>query len=239
MLNNIDKFDSLNNYLEYLKQSGINYIPKSSFSNDTKTVKESDDIKSVQENDFEPKEKNLSDIRRNIGDCKRCKLAITRKQIVFGAGSENAELMLIGEAPGRDEDIQGEPFVGKAGQLLTKIISAIEMKREDVYISNIIKCRPPGNRNPLPDEIECCEFFLLKQIETIRPKIICALGKFAAQTLLKSDAPISTMRGRFHDFQGIALMPTYHPAYLLRNPQSKRMVWEDFKKIRDLLNGKI
>ncbi len=145
--------------------------------------------------------------------------------------------MFVGEAPGADEDEQGLPFVGRAGQLLTKIIEAIEMRREDVYICNILKCRPPGNRNPEPDEIGSCEPFLLRQIATIRPKVICALGTFGAQTLLRTREPISRLRGQFIEYQGAKLMATFHPAYLLRNPGEKRKVWEDVQKIRDYLRS--
>ena len=173
----------------------------------------------------------LDDIRADIGDCRRCKLAAGRKHIVFGAGNPDAELVFVGEGPGYAEDQQGLPFVGKAGQLLTKIIQAIHFTRETVYIGNIIKCRPPNNRNPEPDEIETCFPFLVRQLRVIKPKIICALGTFAAQTLLNTRQPISALRGRFHDYHGIKLMPTYHPAFLLRNPDKKRDVWEDMKKI--------
>ncbi len=137
----------------------------------------------------------------------------------------------MGEAPGADEDEQGLPFVGRAGQLLTKIIEAMGLKRKDVYICNILKCRPPGNRNPLPNEIGLCEPFLKKQLQIISPQVICALGTFAAQTLLKTDIPITALRGRFHSYEGIKLMPTYHPAYLLRNPSAKKLVWEDVQMI--------
>jgi DNA polymerase len=143
--------------------------------------------------------------------------------------------MFVGEAPGEDEDIQGMPFVGRAGQLLTKMIQAMGLAREDVYIANIIKCRPPQNRNPMPDEIASCEPFLVAQLDTIRPKIVCALGTFAAQTLLRTQDKISRLRGRFHQYNGIPVMPTYHPAYLLRNPGDKRLVWEDMQKIMDEL----
>ena len=180
----------------------------------------------------------LLSIREDIGDCTRCRLAKQgRKQIVFGVGNPRAELMFIGEAPGADEDIQGEPFVGRAGQLLTKIIEAINLNREDVYIANVIKCRPPQNRNPEPDEVEQCEPFLFKQIETIKPKVIVALGKFAAQSLLKTTEPITRIRGREYKYRDAILMPTYHPAYLLRNPSSKREVWEDMKRVRAILSG--
>jgi DNA polymerase len=178
----------------------------------------------------------LKAIREDIGDCARCKLhTLGRKQIVFGVGNPNADLMFVGEAPGADEDIQGEPFVGRAGQLLTKIIEAIGMKREDVYIANVIKCRPPGNRNPEPDEVEQCEQFMFRQVDTIKPKVIVALGKFAAQALLRTSDPITRLRGREYKYRGAVLMPTYHPAYLLRTPSAKREVWEDMKRVREIL----
>jgi uracil-DNA glycosylase family 4 len=175
---------------------------------------------------------NLDSIRQELGDCQRCRLHASRTRIVFGTGNPYAELVFIGEAPGREEDLQGEPFVGQAGQLLTRIIEAIGLSRQEVYITNVIKCRPPENRNPAPEEIAACEPFLIKQLAAIRPRLICALGTFAAQTLLKTEAKISALRGRFHVYQGIPLMPTYHPAFLLRNPQKKRDVWEDMKKLK-------
>ena len=180
----------------------------------------------------------LDALRLDIGpDCSRCKLhTLGRKQVVFGVGNPNADLMFVGEAPGADEDIQGEPFVGRAGQLLTKIIEAIDLRREDVYIANVIKCRPPGNRNPEPDEVEQCEPFLFRQIDIIKPKVIVALGKFGAQCLLKSDTPITRLRGREFKYRDAVLIPTYHPAYLLRNPSAKRDVWEDMKRVRALLS---
>jgi uracil-DNA glycosylase family 4 len=175
-------------------------------------------------------------VRTELGDCTRCKLHEQgRKQIVFGVGNPDADLMFVGEAPGGDEDIQGIPFVGRAGQLLTKIIEAINVKREDVYIANVIKCRPPGNRNPEQDEVATCEPFLFQQIDIIKPKVIVALGKFAAQTLLRTLDPISRLRGRVYDYRGAKLIPTFHPAYLLRNPSSKREVWEDMKLVRRFL----
>ncbi|HZJ32191.1 MAG TPA: uracil-DNA glycosylase [Vicinamibacterales bacterium] len=179
----------------------------------------------------------LDALRIDIGpDCSRCKLhTLGRTQVVFGVGNPNADLMFVGEAPGADEDIKGEPFVGRAGQLLTKIIEAIDLRREDVYIANVIKCRPPGNRNPEPDEVEQCEPFLFRQVDIIRPKVIVALGKFAAQCLLKTDAPITRIRGREFTYRDSVLIPTYHPAYLLRNPSAKRDVWEDMKKVRAIL----
>jgi uracil-DNA glycosylase family 4 len=180
----------------------------------------------------------LAAVREDIGDCTRCKLAgLGRTQIVFGVGNPEADLMFVGEAPGADEDIQGEPFVGRAGQLLTKIIEAIGLKREDVYIANVLKCRPPNNRNPEPDEVQQCEPFLMRQIDIIKPKVIVALGKFGAQCLLKTNAPITRLRGQEFKFRDAILIPTYHPAYLLRTPSAKREVWEDMKRVRAILNS--
>jgi uracil-DNA glycosylase len=187
---------------------------------------------------FEPEpaaDESLDKIRQDLGDCRRCKLAPTRTNIVFGFGNPKAELMFVGEAPGADEDAQGLPFVGRAGQLLTKIIEAIDLRREEVFICNILKCRPPGNRNPEPDEITACDQFLFRQIASVKPKVICAVGTFGAQTLLRTKQPISSLRGNFFDYRGAKLMATFHPAYLLRNPNEKRKVWEDVRKIRDYL----
>jgi DNA polymerase len=177
----------------------------------------------------------LEEIRTDLGDCRRCRLCEKRKHIVFGAGDSHAKLMFVGEGPGYDEDQMGEPFVGAAGRLLTKIIEAIHYTREQVYICNIIKCRPPGNRNPMPDEIEVCFPFLKRQIASVKPDIICALGTFAAQTLLETKSPISKLRGSFYDYMGSKVLPTYHPAYLLRNPEKKRDVWEDMKKLMKIM----
>lgn len=174
---------------------------------------------------------DLESLRKDVLKCRRCGLSATRRNVVFGAGLEKAKLMFVGEAPGEDEDAQALPFVGRAGQLLTKIIEAMGLKRQDVYIANILKCRPPNNRSPLPTEILACEENIRAQIEIIKPKVICTLGKFASQTLLRSAIPISALRGKFQDFHGIKVMPTFHPAYLLRNPQDKKLVWEDMKKI--------
>ena len=173
----------------------------------------------------------LNEIRADIGDCTRCKLHSGRTHIVYGVGNPEATLMFVGEGPGADEDVQGEPFVGRAGQLLTQIIKAMGFAREEVYIANVVKCRPPGNRNPEPDEIAQCEPFLHAQIAAIRPRVIVALGKFAAQTLLATDTPISRLRGQFHSLRDVDVMPTFHPSYLLRNPAAKREVWEDMKMV--------
>lgn len=174
----------------------------------------------------------LEALREHIGDCRRCKLAPHRTNLVFGVGNPAARLVFVGEGPGHDEDLKGEPFVGRAGQLLTEIITkGMKLRREDVYIANVIKCRPPGNRNPEPDEVASCEPFLLRQLELIAPEVIVALGKFAAQTLLRSKTPITHLRGRWYDYHGIKVMPTFHPAYLLRNPAEKRIVWDDIRKV--------
>ncbi|MCP4111311.1 MAG: uracil-DNA glycosylase [Desulfobacteraceae bacterium] len=174
---------------------------------------------------------SLKRIRTDLGDCKRCKLCQGRTNIVFGAGNPHAKLVFVGEGPGYEEDQSGEPFVGAAGQLLTKIIQAINLTREQVYICNIIKCRPPGNRNPEPDEITACSAYLKRQLTVIKPDFICALGTVAAQTLLKTPTPISKLRGCFYDYMGTKLLPTFHPAYLLRNQDKKREVWEDMKML--------
>lgn len=184
-----------------------------------------------RKNTARKKRETLEDIRVDIGDCRRCPLCKERKTIVFGEGNPKAKIMFIGEGPGADEDAQGRPFVGRAGQLLDRMIAAMKLKRGDVYIANIVKCRPPGNRAPKPLEIDTCTQFLERQIRAVKPEFICALGTVAAQYLMKTDKPISVMRGKFHERDGAKLMPTYHPAYLLRNPQAKKMVWEDLQMI--------
>ncbi|MRR14928.1 MAG: uracil-DNA glycosylase [Deltaproteobacteria bacterium] len=181
--------------------------------------------------------KTIDDLCREAAGCYLCPLSKTRKNVVFGDGDTRAEIVFVGEAPGADEDAMGLPFVGRAGQLLTNIIKAMGLAREDVYICNILKCRPPGNRNPLPDEIRLCEPYLKQQLQMISPRIICALGSFAAKTLLATETPITVLRGRFHQYAGIKLMPTYHPAYLLRNPSAKKQVWEDVQLIMKELNS--
>ncbi|MBI2501089.1 MAG: uracil-DNA glycosylase [Deltaproteobacteria bacterium] len=182
-------------------------------------------------------EESLKKIREEIGNCTRCKLCQGRTHIVFGVGDPRARLMFVGEGPGRDEDLQGEPFVGRAGQLLTKMIEAMGYKRADVYIANIVKCRPPENRLPEPDEVTICSPFLIKQIHAICPQVIVTLGSLAAQTLLHTKEGITKIRGNFQSFEGIQLMPTFHPAYLLRNPPMKKPCWEDLKKVMALLNS--
>ncbi len=217
-----DVIDSVRAYIELDRASGI-----SEFFVDQKN---SDDVQ-LKAYSLKLTSNDLDSLKTEISNCKRCSLHKTRHNTVLGAGSPKAELMFIGEAPGEDEDLQGFPFVGRAGQLLTKIIEAMGFKRSDVYIANILKCRPPNNRPPLPNEIEECEDILKKQIDIIKPKIICTLGKFASQTLLRTETTISALRGNFKEYNGIKLMPTFHPAYLLRNPADKKLVWLDMKKI--------
>ena len=173
----------------------------------------------------------LDEVRRELGDCTRCKLCSGRKNLVFGVGNPKARLVFVGEGPGAEEDNQGIPFVGAAGQLLTKMIAAMGYSRDEVYICNVVKCRPPGNRNPEPDEIQACQPFLEAQLNAIRPSVIIALGKFAAQTLLRTDTPITRLRGNWREYVGIPLMPTFHPAYLLRNPAEKKSAWIDLQAV--------
>ena len=176
---------------------------------------------------------SLEALRAYIGECQRCKLArLGRSQVVFGVGNPDADLMFVGEGPGRDEDLQGEPFVGRAGQLLTEIITkGMKLRRSDVYIANVVKCRPPENRNPEPDEMATCSPFLVRQVELVRPKIIVALGTVAAQALLGVRIPITRLRSTWHEYHGVKVMPTFHPAYLLRNPNDKKLVWADIKMV--------
>ena len=173
----------------------------------------------------------LADLESIVNACTKCRLAKTRTQAVYGVGNPNADLMFIGEAPGRDEDIQGKPFVGRAGQLLTDIIKAMQLTRDDVYIANVIKCRPPENRNPEPDELDECRPYIQRQVELIQPKVIVTLGKFALQSLTGRASAVSAARGQWMEWNGIKVMPTYHPAYLLRTPSAKKDVWADMKKV--------
>jgi DNA polymerase len=214
--------DDFKGYLQYVK--GLGY-PGVALSEDALGSLENWDKGGIVE--------TLDMIRADLGACKRCKLHKGRKNIVFGAGNPRATLVFVGEGPGYEEDIQGQPFVGQAGQLLTRILHAIGLAREDVYICNIIKCRPPGNRNPEPDEIAACIPFLRRQLKAIGPRLICALGTFAAQTLLETKTPISRLRGRFYTYEGVHLLPTYHPAFLLRNPLKKADVWQDMQKLQE------
>ena len=180
----------------------------------------------------------LEPVKKEVFSCQRCHLYKTKKNYVFSDGDPEARLVFVGEAPGEDEDIRGVPFVGRAGQLLTKMIEAMGLRRRDVYICNVIKCRPPNNRAPLPEEIAACKNYLLRQIEAISPKVICALGKHAAEALLDTEVFITKIRGKEFEFNGVTLIPTYHPAYLLRNPSAKKEVWTDLKKIIKILSQK-
>jgi len=178
-----------------------------------------------------PGSETLDTVFNDLGDCQRCGLGASRTKLVYGVGNPNARLVLVGEAPGREEDLQGEPFVGEAGRLLDRILQAMGLHRDDVYLCNVLKCRPPNNRDPQPDEVATCEVFLARQIAAIRPQVIIGLGRFAVHSLLKTNAPISKLRGEWQSYQGIPLMPTYHPAYLLNNPEGKRDVWDDMKQV--------
>ena len=179
----------------------------------------------------------LGSMRRTVSRCRKCGLAATRTKTVFGEGAPDAEVVLVGEAPGAREDASGRPFVGRAGELLTRMLASIGLAREKVYITNVLKCRPPNNRDPRPAEVESCEPYLLRQIDLIRPRLIVTFGRHAAQTLLKTDRGIGKLRGKFYDYHGVALIATFHPAYLLRNPADKRKAWEDLKKVRHFLTG--
>lgn len=239
-------YASLTAYLQDLQESGVDGIPAelvTAAETNTarlRTAVPEQGMESAMtiELDLPEKHETLEEIRKDLGQCQRCKLGATRKNLVFGVGNPKARLVFVGEAPGADEDAQGEPFVGDAGKMLNRIIAAMELKREDVYICNVIKSRPPQNRPPEADEVAACMPFLLRQIASIRPEVIVALGSSAAQALLQTKVPISKMRGKFHDFHGIPLMPTYHPSYLLRtggNSDSFWSVWDDMKQVLQLL----
>jgi uracil-DNA glycosylase family 4 len=217
---------SARSQLEYLSELGVDGLRR-----DEKSAEPSLDVGSGICLD-----ETLDKIREELGDCQRCGLGASRKELVYGVGNPNARLVLVGEAPGREEDQKGEPFVGEAGRLLDRILQAMGMHREDVYICNVLKCRPPDNRDPQPEEVATCEAFLIRQIAAIKPQVIIGLGRFAVHSLLKSKVPISRIRGEWQSYHGTPLMPTYHPAYLLRNPEGKRDVWEDMKEVMRRLN---
>jgi DNA polymerase len=240
-------FASLTAYLQDLQESGVDGIPAepmavaSAADNvqpATVLVKQENEAIMNDQPDSSENHETLEQIRKNLGDCHRCKLGETRKNLVFGVGNPEARLVFVGEGPGADEDAQGEPFVGDAGKMLNRIIAAMELKREDVYICNVVKCRPPQNRPPESDEVSSCSPFLLRQLASVKPAAIVALGTSAAQALLQTKIPISKLRSKFHDFHGIPLMPTYHPSYLLRtggNSDSFWSVWDDMTQVLQLL----
>lgn len=222
-------------YLEELVETGVDGLPLAAGDEGRETPLS----EAVYEVSPETGRETLDEIRLSMGECGRCSLGEGRTNLVFGVGNPHARLVFVGEAPGRDEDLKGEPFVGEAGQLLTKIIQAMGFERSEVYICNVLKCRPPNNRDPLPSEVEACGAFMLRQVRAIGPQVIVALGRFAAQTLLSTKTPISKLRGQFHDYHGIPLMPTYHPAALLRDASLKRDVWEDMKQVMKVLGKEV
>jgi DNA polymerase len=225
----LDIVEQVRAQLDYRRALGVRFVEKSAAGSPQAAVLP---LEPAREMLSVSQSTGLTAVREELGDCIRCKLHKSRKNIVFGEGNPNAVLVFVGEGPGQEEDLQGRPFVGAAGQLLTDIIvKGMQLKREDVYICNIVKCRPPGNRNPEPDEVEACEPFLIKQLQAINPKIIIGLGNVAVKTLLKTKEGITSLRGNWKTYQGIPLMPTFHPAYLLRTPSDKKLVWEDIKKV--------
>lgn len=245
MRNKPEIINELKKALEFYGELGFEYLPlrnenlKVSFPDIPHCLKENHDDPGEQGtesvDDDQNKEESLQKLKEHIGDCQRCKLSANRKNIVFGEGSPDAEIMFIGEGPGRDEDIQARPFVGDAGKLLTNLILKLGLKREDVYIANIVKCRPPNNRNPEEDEIRTCRRFVENQIDIIKPRVIVCLGKVSANALLALNMPIGRLRGNFYSMNGIPIMPTFHPAYLLRNPKDKWLTWDDMQKVMEKL----
>ncbi len=229
-------FKEIINIMEFYQALGFEFLPfkldiENQFNKNAKEYK-------VTDKNLLYKKSALDDLVREINDCKRCKLSVSRTNIVFGEGDPEAEIMFVGEAPGKEEDLQGRPFVGDAGMLLTRLIKKMGYKRENVYIANVVKCRPPMNREPEPDEIEACKGFLERQIEIIKPKVIIALGKIAALTLIgDTKLKITAIRGNFFDYNGIPLMPTFHPAYLIRNPKDKWLTWADVQKVLEKLKN--
>jgi uracil-DNA glycosylase family 4 len=211
---------SLGDYLQYQAKVGLEWVPWERAAA------------------AEPRQETLAEVRADLGDCTRCRLHATRRHIVYGEGSPLARVVIVGEGPGEDEDIQGRPFVGAAGRLLDAIIAAVGWRRHELYICNVIKCRPPRNRDPQEDETDACGPFLKRQIRAIRPRAILTVGNVAARFLLASETPISGLRGRVHDFEGIPVVPTYHPAYLLRNPVQKKRVWQDIQMLLQVVGGK-
>ena len=210
-------------------RSQFEYLTDLGFEEQKVTAPAGSDVQNAEA--ANPDSAALDAIFNELGNCQRCGLGASRTKLAYGVGNPNARLVLVGDAPGREEDLQGEPFVGEAGQLLDRILQAMGLHRDDVYLCNVLKCRPPNNRDPQPEEGATCEAFLVRQIAAVRPQVIIALGRFAVHSLLKTNAPISKLRGEWQSYQGIPLMPTYHPAYLLSNPEGKRDVWDDMKQV--------
>ena len=239
----MDRLEQLKRHIEFLEELGVQGVRRDpTWRNRESVAREALDsrLDGSRDQEVRPSLSSvllLGQIRDDLGDCERCKLYSGRTQLVFGVGDPSANLMFVGEAPGKDEDREGLPFVGRAGQLLTKIIASIGLSRDEVYIANVIKCRPPNNRNPEPDEVATCEPFLFRQVDAVRPKVVVALGAFAVRTLLASKLAISRLRGQVYDYRGAKLVPTFHPGFLLRNPERKRDVWEDMNTVRSLLAG--
>jgi uracil-DNA glycosylase family 4 len=230
----VELVEYLRVYLEELRESGVDCLP---FSGDAYPKGKME--AACEKNEEAPLAETLEEIRKELGECLRCELGRSRTNLVFGAGNPHSRIVFVGEAPGRDEDLKGEPFVGEAGQILTRLITRMGFARDDVYICNVLKCRPPGNRDPQKDEIERCGPFMLRQVKAIAPEVIVALGAFASHTLLRTTVPISKLRGRFHDYHGIPLMPTFHPSFLLRNRGNAEVywtVWEDMVQVLKRLN---
>ncbi len=224
--------DDVREYIRFLSELGVSEVPVALVPGGSDAAER---VCSPEVDQSADVEQRLQAMEQQVATCTRCPLSQGRTRTVFGEGDFATDLMFIGEGPGYDEDQQGRPFVGKAGQLLDKIINAIGLDRDDVYITNIVKCRPPRNRDPLPEEVSACWPYISEQIRLINPKVIVTLGRHASQTILKTGDPISRLRGRFSKVNGVPVMPTYHPAYLLRNPAGKRDVWEDVQKVRDYL----
>lgn len=249
-MNNAEIIREIKKAMEFYQELGFKHIPVNLnlLPDSTKKMQVRDlQIKSAEESIVRVSEEGssyssekasaLKALRDEIGDCQMCGLSKGRKNLVFGEGNPNAELMFVGEGPGREEDQQARPFVGEAGKVLTSLINKMGFRREDVYIANVIKCRPPSNRDPEEDEISACSSFIERQIDIIKPKVIIALGRFAAQKLTNSKVPISRLRGNFHTYNGIPVMPTFHPAYLMRNPKDKWLTWDDVQKVLEVLKG--
>lgn len=236
-MNSTEIVKQLKKAMEFYQELGFERLPVKEadlfglFANENQTSRVSEEVGAFASS----KESSLKDLRKEIGDCPKCRLSKGRKNIVFGEGNQNAKIMFIGEGPGREEDIQARPFVGDAGKLLTSLINKMGFKREDVYIGNVVKCRPPSNRDPEEDEMAACSPFLEKQIEIIKPEVIVALGRISSHFLTRSKIPIGKLRGRFYDYKAIPVMPTFHPAYLLRNPKDKWLTWDDVQKVLEKL----